>query len=109
MSQEMYTIVFTLIQFVFTEGNPFDSQGVGLIVNSKNGNFKEGQTIQAMLNWSEYTLIQNPECEFAEIIESDLPLSLFTGLFGMPGFTAYAYFDIRNRRLIQGFKTCRKA
>jgi len=40
-----------------------------------------------MLDWAEYTLIKNPNHEWIHII--DEPLSEYTGILGMPGFTAY--------------------
>ncbi|GLT35779.1 hypothetical protein SLA2020_102040 [Shorea laevis] len=44
-----------------------------------------------MTAWEEYSLITIPERLF-KITQTDVPLSYYTGILGMPGLTAYAGF-----------------
>jgi len=76
----------------FEVGKPITSQGVGKVIKSKNDNIKEGQIVTAMLDWAEYTLITEPTSKGVEIVDNkyNVPLSAYTGVLGMPGFTAYA-------------------
>jgi NADPH:quinone reductase len=79
----------------FQEGKPIDSQGVGEIVKSKNAKFKEGVIVNGMLDWAQYTLLKSPECGWIEEVDTSVPLSAYTGILGMPGFTAYRYLNIK--------------
>ncbi|KAL0432863.1 UNVERIFIED_CONTAM: 2-alkenal reductase (NADP(+)-dependent) [Sesamum latifolium] len=65
--------------------------GVGRIVDSSHANFKKGELVWGITGWEEYTLITSTEGLF-KIQHTDLPLSYYTGLLGMPGATAYVGF-----------------
>lgn len=47
-----------------------------------------------MLDWAEFTHIGDPASRGVEAVDNkyNVPLSLFIGVLGMPGFTAYGYY-----------------
>lgn len=69
------------------------SLGVGKVHKSKNLKFKEGAIVDAPLEWAEYTLITGATVGMVQVLENkyNIPWSAFTGVLGMPGFTAYSY------------------
>ncbi|CAA7396611.1 unnamed protein product [Spirodela intermedia] len=75
----------------FTPGSAIVGYGVVRVVHSGKPNIAEGDLFWGMTGWEEYTLIENPESLF-KIKYNDLPLSYYTGLLGMPGFTAAVGF-----------------
>ncbi|KAG0492202.1 hypothetical protein HPP92_005600 [Vanilla planifolia] len=78
----------------FTPGEVISGSGVGKVVDSKHPDFKEGDYVWGMTGWEEYSLITSPE-GLVKIKYIDVPLSYYTGLLGMPGFTAYiGFFEI---------------
>ncbi|KAM7460854.1 hypothetical protein LguiA_028975 [Lonicera macranthoides] len=80
---------------IFTSFTPASSPivgfGVGKVINSKHPNFAKGDLVWGMTGWEEYSLITDPESLF-KIQHTDVPLSYYTGIHGMPGMTAYAGF-----------------
>ncbi|WCJ21851.1 Zinc-binding dehydrogenase family protein [Euphorbia peplus] len=75
----------------YIPGSPISGLGVAKVVESRNKNFKEGELVWGTTKWEEYSIITSPESLF-KIHNTDLPLSYYTGLLGMPGLTAYAGF-----------------
>ncbi|CAA6660276.1 unnamed protein product [Spirodela intermedia] len=75
----------------FTPGSAIVGYGVVRVVHSGKPNIADGDLFWGMTGWEEYTLIENPESLF-KIKYNDLPLSYYTGLLGMPGFTAAVGF-----------------
>lgn len=75
----------------FVLGQPISGLGVGKVLDSGNPDFKVGDYVWGMTGWEEYSLITSTEFLF-KITHSDIPLSYYTGLLGMPGLTAYAGF-----------------
>ncbi|XP_062170100.1 2-alkenal reductase (NADP(+)-dependent)-like [Alnus glutinosa] len=75
----------------FTPGSPIVGHGVGKVLDSAHPNFKKGDLVWGMTGWEEYSLITETESLF-EIQHTDVPLSYYTGILGMPGMTAYAGF-----------------
>lgn len=73
-----------------------ESLGIGKVYKSHNSKFKEGTIVSASLAWAEYTLFNESTAGSVEILENkhNLPLSAFTGVLGMPGFTAYVYVPV---------------
>lgn len=69
------------------------SLGIGKVYNSNNLKYKEGTIVSAPLEWAQYTLFNESTAGNAQILENkyNLPLSAYTGVLGMPGFTAYSY------------------
>ncbi|KAK1271201.1 NADP-dependent alkenal double bond reductase P2 [Acorus gramineus] len=75
----------------FNPGSVITGLGVARIVDSGHPDFKVGDYVYGSTGWEEFTLISNPETLF-KIKYTDVPLSYYTGLLGMPGLTAYAGF-----------------
>ncbi|CAH9083334.1 unnamed protein product [Cuscuta epithymum] len=75
----------------FTPGSPIVGYGVARVLDSDNSNFKEGDLVWGLTGWEEYSLITSTQSLF-KIQHTDVPLSYYTGLLGMPGMTAYAGF-----------------
>ncbi|OWM84780.1 2-alkenal reductase (NADP(+)-dependent)-like [Punica granatum] len=75
----------------FKPGSPIAGYGVCKVIDSGHPNFKKGDLVWGITGWEEYSLITAPET-FFKIKHTDVPLSYYTGLLGMPGMTAYAGF-----------------
>ncbi|KAH6794783.1 alkenal reductase [Perilla frutescens var. hirtella] len=75
----------------FTPGSPITGYGVSKVLDSSHPNFKKDDLIWGFTGWEEYSLIKDPSQLF-KIQETNVPLSYYTGLLGMPGMTAYAGF-----------------
>ncbi|KAK9725272.1 hypothetical protein RND81_05G133100 [Saponaria officinalis] len=78
----------------FTPGSPIIGCGVSKVVESRNPKFKTGDLVWGITGWEEYSLITDewqPQFRF-KIEHTDVPLSYYTGILGMPGMTAYAGF-----------------
>ncbi|XP_058184272.1 2-alkenal reductase (NADP(+)-dependent)-like [Rhododendron vialii] len=75
----------------FTPGSPIIGYGVARVIDSGHPNFKKGDLVWGMTGWEEYSLITEPETLF-KIEDTDVPLSYYTGILGMPGMTAYGGF-----------------
>ncbi|KAI3511428.1 hypothetical protein L1887_18581 [Cichorium endivia] len=75
----------------FTPGSPIVGYGVSKVVDSGHPNFKKGDLIWGGTGWEEYSFIPNPDTLF-KIQDTDVPLSYYTGILGMPGMTAYVGF-----------------
>ncbi|KAF9993046.1 hypothetical protein BGZ80_008299, partial [Entomortierella chlamydospora] len=76
----------------FEIGKPLDARGVAEVIESKNSKYPKGSIIHAFVGWEEYTVL--PDLPTTRIIpgvkETNLPLSSYIGVLGMPGLTAYA-------------------
>ncbi|XP_071720922.1 2-alkenal reductase (NADP(+)-dependent)-like [Rutidosis leptorrhynchoides] len=75
----------------FTPGSPIAGLGVAKVIDSGHLNFEIGDLVWGQTNWEEYSIIDNPET-LIKIQHTDVPLSYYTGILGMPGMTAYAGF-----------------
>ncbi|KAK4275562.1 hypothetical protein QN277_018620 [Acacia crassicarpa] len=75
----------------FKPGSPISGFGVSKVIDSSNQNFREGDLVWGQTGWEEYSVISSAESLF-KIQHTDLPLSYYTGILGMPGLTAYAGF-----------------
>ncbi|KAF9297950.1 hypothetical protein BGZ74_009594 [Mortierella antarctica] len=73
-------------------GKPLDARGVAEVIESKNAKYPVGSIIHAFVGWEEYTVL--PDLPTTRIIpgarETNLPLSSYVGVLGMPGLTAWA-------------------
>jgi hypothetical protein len=77
----------------FTPGSAMIGFGVAKVLDSGHPNYNKGDLVWGFTGWEEYTLITFPDTESLFKIEhTDVPLSYYTGLLGMPGITAYAGF-----------------
>ncbi|KNA15051.1 hypothetical protein SOVF_101680 [Spinacia oleracea] len=65
--------------------------GVAKVLDSRHPNFKVGDLVWGKTGWEEYSLITSPQ-NFFKIEHTDVPLSYYTGILGMPGMTAYCGF-----------------
>ncbi|XP_073306355.1 2-alkenal reductase (NADP(+)-dependent) [Primulina huaijiensis] len=75
----------------FVPGSVIEGLGVSKVLDSDDPNFKPGDIVSGLTGWEEYSLIYKHE--HLRKVESDkMPLSYYTGLLGMPGFTAYVGF-----------------
>ncbi|XP_043707768.1 2-alkenal reductase (NADP(+)-dependent)-like [Telopea speciosissima] len=72
-------------------GSAIAGFGVAKVLDSDHPEFKVGDLVWGMTKWEEYSLINKPEFMF-KIHNTDVPLSYYTGILGMPGLTAYACF-----------------
>uniref|UniRef100_A0A2N9H077 Enoyl reductase (ER) domain-containing protein n=1 Tax=Fagus sylvatica TaxID=28930 RepID=A0A2N9H077_FAGSY len=70
---------------------PLTGYGVAKVLDSGHPDFKAGDLVWGTTAWEEYSLITATE-SLKKIEHSDVPLSYYTGLLGMPGMTAYAGF-----------------
>ncbi|KDP39117.1 hypothetical protein JCGZ_00874 [Jatropha curcas] len=77
----------------FEPGSVITGVGVGKVIESRHPNFKKGDLVWGMTGWEEYSLVPTPTPPtLSKILHTDLPLSYYTGILGMPGLTAYAGF-----------------
>ncbi|CAL9054358.1 unnamed protein product [Musa banksii] len=72
-------------------GTPITGYGVCKVLDSGHPDFKIGDYVWGITGWEEYSLITSTEGLF-KINHTDVPLSYYTGILGMPGFTAYVGF-----------------
>ncbi|GFP83123.1 2-alkenal reductase (NADP(+)-dependent) [Phtheirospermum japonicum] len=75
----------------FTPGQTITGYGVAKIVDSSSPKFKKGELVWGFTGWEEYSLIKSTDSLF-KVQSTDVPLSYYTGILGMPGMTAYAGF-----------------
>ncbi|KAI4342838.1 hypothetical protein MLD38_027407 [Melastoma candidum] len=75
----------------FQPGSPISGYGVSRVIDSSFPKLKVGDYVWGFTGWEEYSLITEPEKLF-KIDHTDVPLSYYTGLLGMPGMTAFAGF-----------------
>lgn len=75
----------------FSPDSPIVGYGVSQVVDSRHPELKAGDLVWGITKWEQYTLITNTQ-SFFKINHTDVPLSYYTGLLGMPGMTAYAGF-----------------
>lgn len=75
----------------FELGKPLTGYGVAEILDSTHPNYKKGDLAWGFTGWEEYSLIVSPRI-LIKIEHTDVPLSYYTGILGMPGMTAYAGF-----------------
>jgi NADPH:quinone reductase len=71
----------------FIPGEPMKSGIVAQVVESKNHEYKSGEHVTGLLEWSEYQVSRGEG--LTKINEQEAPLSAWLGLLGMPGLTAY--------------------
>ncbi|KAF2298291.1 hypothetical protein GH714_021377 [Hevea brasiliensis] len=73
------------------------SLGVAKVEDSGHPDMKKGDLVWGLTNWEEDSLIIAPE-SFFKVHHTDVPLSYYTGLLGMPGMIAYfGFYNICSR------------
>lgn len=75
----------------FTPGSVIQGFGVAKVILSNHPDFREGDFVSGTIGWEEYSIIPKGS-NLRKIKYTDVPLSYFVGVLGMPGFTAYAGF-----------------
>jgi len=81
----------------FKVGEVLQAGVVGQVVASRNSRFSEGDYVNGMLGWQNYS-ISNGQGLY-KVSKGDLPLSYHLGILGMPGMTAYVgLFTIGNAK-----------
>ncbi|KAJ0034227.1 hypothetical protein Pint_26230 [Pistacia integerrima] len=75
----------------FEPGSPLNGYGVAKVLDSTHPNYKKGDLAWGYTGWEEYSLIASPLL-LIKIEHTDVPLSYYTGILGMPGITAYVGF-----------------
>ena len=79
----------------FQIGEVLQAGVVGEVVKSRNPRFTEGEYVNGVLGWQNYSLSTGQG--IYKIAKSDVPLSWHLGILGMPGMTAYVgLFTIAN-------------
>ncbi|XP_059632987.1 2-alkenal reductase (NADP(+)-dependent)-like isoform X2 [Cornus florida] len=87
-----YEAVFGIIaDLLLMRTRPITGYGVAKVLDSGHPNFKKGDLIWGKTGWEEYSLITSNDILF-KIQHTEVPLSYYTGILGMPGMTAYAGF-----------------
>ena len=71
----------------FQIGEVLQAGVVGQVVASNNAEFKEGDYVNGMLGWENYSLSNGEGVR--KIANTEVPLSWYLGLLGMPGMTAW--------------------
>ncbi|CAN1748334.1 2-alkenal reductase (NADP(+)-dependent) [Linum perenne] len=80
----------------FRPGSAIKGFGVSKVVDSGDSDFKIGDLVWGITGWEEYSVIPKPKSLF-KIQNTDVPLSYYTGILGMPGMTAYfGFHDVCN-------------
>nr|AFK41083.1 unknown [Lotus japonicus] len=75
----------------YTPGSPLTGFGVSKVLESGHTNYEKGDLVWGFTKWEEYSLVASTSILF-KIEHTDVPLSYYTGILGMPGMTAYAGF-----------------
>ena len=60
---------------------------VGVVMESRNEDFRAGDTVEGMLGWQEYAVVQGRRLR--RVDPGLAPISTALGVLGMPGLTAY--------------------
>ncbi|MCL7038580.1 hypothetical protein MKW94_021707 [Papaver nudicaule] len=78
----------------FVPGSPITGYVVSEVLDSGNSNYQKGDYVWGFAGWEQYSLIENPvPSSLRKISYTDVPLSYYTGILGMPGLTAYVGFN----------------
>ncbi|MED6179478.1 hypothetical protein PIB30_001241 [Stylosanthes scabra] len=75
----------------YAPASPLAGYGVSKVVESGHPDYKKGDLVWGFTKWEEYSLVPSAQILF-KIEHTDVPLSYYTGILGMPGVTAYAGF-----------------
>uniref|UniRef100_A0A1J3J1A1 2-alkenal reductase [NAD(P)(+)] n=1 Tax=Noccaea caerulescens TaxID=107243 RepID=A0A1J3J1A1_NOCCA len=78
----------------YNPGEPISGYAVSRVIDSGHPDYTKGDLIWGIAGWEEYSVI-TPNPSHFKIQHTDVPISYYTGLLGMPGMTAYAgFFEI---------------
>ncbi|KAG7555550.1 Alcohol dehydrogenase C-terminal [Arabidopsis suecica] len=76
----------------YAPGQPIFGYGVSRVIESGHPDYKKGDLLWGIVGWEEYSVITPMTHMHFKIQHTDVPLSYYAGLLGMPGMTAYAGF-----------------
>ncbi|PON46712.1 Alcohol dehydrogenase superfamily, zinc-type [Parasponia andersonii] len=77
----------------FNLHSPISGYGVAKVIESGDPKFKEGDLVWGITGWEQYSIINATQAQtLFKIHDTDVPLSYYTGILGMPGMTAYVGF-----------------
>ena len=69
-------------------GDTMRAFAVGEVIESRNPRYPVGEKLMGLFGWQEYAAASDRHVNL-KIAPSDLPLSLYLGVLGLNGFTAY--------------------
>ncbi|KAG6471920.1 2-alkenal reductase (NADP(+)-dependent)-like [Zingiber officinale] len=92
MRSRMSKPVATSYRASYEPGSVIVGYGVSKVIDSGNPDFKVGDLVWGITGWEEYTVVESPQ-GLSKIKYTDIPLSYYTGILGMPGLTAYVGFN----------------
>ncbi|KAK6266368.1 hypothetical protein QUC31_017205 [Theobroma cacao] len=75
----------------YAPGLPITGYGVAKVLDSAHPDFQKDDLVWGLTGWEEYSLITETNHLF-KIQHTDVPLSFYAGILGMPGMTAYIGF-----------------
>lgn len=75
----------------FTPGLPMVGFGVSKVILSDHPDFKENDIVTGVTSWEIYSVIKGGS-GLRKVTNTDIPLSYYVGILGLPGLTAYAGF-----------------
>ncbi|RYQ88059.1 hypothetical protein Ahy_B09g095493 isoform I [Arachis hypogaea] len=87
----MYKDTPLSLGFQYSPGSPLTAFGVSKVVESGDPKYKKDDLVWGVTKWEEYSLVPSAKILF-KIDHTDVPLSYYTGILGMPGMTAYGGF-----------------
>ncbi|XP_061350668.1 NADPH-dependent oxidoreductase 2-alkenal reductase-like isoform X1 [Gastrolobium bilobum] len=73
----------------YTPSSPLGAYGVAEVLESGHPDYKKCDLVWGFTKWEEYSLVPSTQIHF-KIEHTDVPLSYYTGILGMPGMTAYS-------------------
>ncbi|KAG7548346.1 Alcohol dehydrogenase C-terminal [Arabidopsis suecica] len=80
------------VALAYSIGKPITGYGVAKTIDSGHPNYKNGDLLWGRVGWEEYSVITPTPSSHFKIHHTDVPLSFYTGLLGIPGLTAYVGF-----------------
>ncbi|XP_061360184.1 NADPH-dependent oxidoreductase 2-alkenal reductase-like isoform X4 [Gastrolobium bilobum] len=90
--KNLYLSCDPYMQILMTNVEPGSVRlGVAKVLESGHPDYKKGDLIWGLTKLEEYSLVPSTQIQF-KIEHTDVPLSYYTGILGMPGMTAYAGF-----------------
>lgn len=69
-------------------GDVMRAFAVGEVVKSRHGDFTPGDRVMGLFGWQEHAAV-DPAAVLLRVPDADLPLSLYLGVLGLNGITAY--------------------
>ncbi|KAI3466027.1 hypothetical protein Pfo_022690 [Paulownia fortunei] len=77
-------------QSAIVPGSVIRGYGVAKVMKSAYGELKEGDYVWGNTGWEDFSWNFDPEKLLTKIKNTDVPLSYYAGILGMPGIAAYA-------------------